>query len=579
VENDINSGLKDALDEASMKPFNKIKKGDTVRIDKNETASVVTTGNFKALLKHDDSGAAKEALDNKDVKPTDKAVVVEFDDGETAVYSYADMSVFFTGIESMETINKEVEEVVEELEEIETFEETPVKEAKTKNEAEHEDEEEQDEVEEEVKSTMSFAETVRDVLEGKKSSKKEMEDEDEKEESSDEDEEDVSEAKSSKKEAEHEDEEDEEEVSEAKSTKKEMDDEEEEDKDVKEGELPPALKKAIAAKKKKNGDSDEKEDEEVSEAKSSKKEAEHEDEEEVDEEEHDDEDKEEACGDDHDKKDKKEEVDHTEATTDVILAKVKEEIDEKGTTSVEESIEELISSDDSLSEEFKSKAAIIFEAAVSEKVSGQLEEIQERAENTIREGLNKNFEQIVSKVDEYLTFAVETYVENNTETVESQLRTEITESFVSSLKDVFEQHYIEMPEGKLNLYDDISEKAGETKTKLDETAEKLDAAMGELIALKRDKIIREASEDLYDTQAERLSKLTDNLDFVDEETFAKKVDIIKETYFTSNGKSEDETTKNSDSITRTTVIEEEDKREINSVMGKYVDAISRHVND
>ena len=408
-------------------------------------------------------------------------------------------------------------------------------------------------------------ETIREAKAKLNSSYKEEEEEEQSEEEMDE----ASCGSHDKKESEVEEEE---EVTEGKHSKTEAEHEEDMEEDEEVAESSVREMRAEARKSKTEAEHDDMEEEEIEEAKT-KSEAEHDDMEEEEE-------MKEASLQDM--------VKDIITRTDVKLeAKTKTEEedveeDEEVTEQVEESIEELIALDNSLSEEFKSKAAIVFEAAVSEKVSAQFEELKGEYEESIREEVELKMEGIVNKVDEYLTYAIEQFVESHEETVEVQLRNEITESFISGLKDVFESHYIEMPEGRFDMYADISEKAESMEESLKEATEALTEATEELLVLKRQKIIAEASDDLYDTQAERLVKLTENLEFTDEENFAHKVQVVKETYFNNNGKSEDEEineTSNPRVQERVRIVEEEEKSELNSVMGKYVDALSRHTKN
>jgi hypothetical protein len=241
------------------------------------------------------------------------------------------------------------------------------------------------------------------------------------------------------------------------------------------------------------------------------------------------------------------------------------------------SIDELISEDSTLSEDFKTKASVIFEATVSEKV----EEFKTSYQEKIQEEIQSKFESISDKIDQYLSYVVESWMQENNEALESNVRTEISESFIESLKNVFEAHYIEMPEGKKDVYAEMVEKASELEERFEEQSAEMAVISEQLEELKKEKILKEFTEDLYDTQAERFFKLSENLEFVDEENFKNKIRIIKESFFKSDdGKSEEDTnetlSESSTSEIRTTVVEEEEDTKLNSVMGKYVEAISKH---
>lgn len=252
----------------------------------------------------------------------------------------------------------------------------------------------------------------------------------------------------------------------------------------------------------------------------------------------------------------------------------------------ENNLSSLIESDETLSEDFKSKAATIFEAAVSEKVEKEVESIREQYNERTREAISEQFDTLVEKVDNYLTYAVETWIEENDENITNKLRTQISESFIESLKNVFEKHYIEMPEGKVDVYEDITEKARELEETAEQQAEQLENLNETVEQLQREKVIREQSEDLYDTEAERLQKLVKNLEFESVDNFKEKVSIIRETYFGSdNGKTEKndndrEKRLSEQTYTRTTHhVEEDESIDENSEMGQYIKALSQHVKN
>lgn len=239
-----------------------------------------------------------------------------------------------------------------------------------------------------------------------------------------------------------------------------------------------------------------------------------------------------------------------------------------------EKLNALIAEDKSLSEEFKKNAATLFEAALSEKLAN----LSETFEAAITTQLKSHYDFVVEKVDGYLTYAVEAVIENNQDKVDSKLRNEIAESFIADLKEAFEKNYIEVPEGKVDVY----AKAESENKKLSEKADRLVAANKELneklVKLSKEKIVREASEGLYVTQIDRLKKLTESVEFVDEKTFANKVKVIRETYFSkvNHGKSEKDSAPVQNTVVKTRVVEDTLTEESDSVMGKYAAAISRH---
>jgi hypothetical protein len=196
-----------------------------------------------------------------------------------------------------------------------------------------------------------------------------------------------------------------------------------------------------------------------------------------------------------------------------------------------EDLKVLAEADQDLTEDFKAKASVLFEAAVTNKVN----EIQESLEAQYAEDLSEEVsyvrESLVEKIDGYLSYVVESFIEENQEFVDNKLRTEITEDFMSALQGVFTEHYIEVPDSKVDLVDELSEEVAEIKESLANTeAEKSELAQ-QVETLQREKIIAEAASDLASTQASKLSSLVEETQFVDAETFATKVATIKEGFF------------------------------------------------
>lgn len=197
-----------------------------------------------------------------------------------------------------------------------------------------------------------------------------------------------------------------------------------------------------------------------------------------------------------------------------------------------EDLNALVESEATLSDEFKAKAETIFEAAIKSKLSEEIDRLEERYNEELAEEVESTKADLVEKVDTYLNYVVENWMEENKLAVQSGLRTEIAENFMSSLKDLFEESYIEVPEAKVDLVDEMADQVSELEESLNDTTAKNIEMMGELEELKREKIIREASEGLAETQVEKLKSLVNDIDFDSEETFAEKVETVKESYFT-----------------------------------------------
>ena len=221
-----------------------------------------------------------------------------------------------------------------------------------------------------------------------------------------------------------------------------------------------------------------------------------------------------------------------------------------------------------LSEEFKEKTAVIFEAAIKSKLAEEIDRLEATYHETLEEEVNSTKEELVEKVDNYLNYVVENWMEENKLAVQAGLRTEIAEGFMNNLKNLFTESYIEVPESKVDLVDELSETVEELEEKLNESTGKSIEMAEELELLKRERIISEASSDLTDTQSEKLVKLVADIDYEDDETFVEKVNTVKESYFkkaVSNATNIDE------------VDETDDLVETTGSMGAYLSAIKRQI--
>ena len=193
----------------------------------------------------------------------------------------------------------------------------------------------------------------------------------------------------------------------------------------------------------------------------------------------------------------------------------------------------LVESEATLSDEFKEKASIIFDVAVKSKISEEIETLEENYRSELDEAMETQKSEMVEKVDSYLNYVVEQWMEDNKVAIQTGLRTEIAENFMNNLKDVFKESYIEVPEAKVDLVDDLAAQVEELEEKLNKQTEQAIQTSEELENLKRDAIIREAAADLAETQVEKLKKHAEAIDFNDEQDFADKVKTVKETYFKS----------------------------------------------
>lgn len=194
-------------------------------------------------------------------------------------------------------------------------------------------------------------------------------------------------------------------------------------------------------------------------------------------------------------------------------------------------LDALIESEATLSEEFKAKTAVIFEAAIKSKLAEEIDRLEDNYATELEEEVSATKADMVEKVDSYLNYVVEGWMEENKLAVQSGLRTEIAEKFMNSLKDLFTESYIEVPESKVDLVDELAEEVAELEEALNASTAKAIQVSEELEVMKRASVIREASKDLAETQVEKLAKLVENIDFEDEATFAEKVRTVKESYF------------------------------------------------
>ena len=194
-------------------------------------------------------------------------------------------------------------------------------------------------------------------------------------------------------------------------------------------------------------------------------------------------------------------------------------------------LDALIESEATLSEEFKAKTAVIFEAAIKSKLSEEIDRLEENYKTELEEEVAATKADMVEKVDSYLNYVVENWMEENKLAVQSGLRTEIAEKFMNSLKDLFTESYIEVPESKVDLVDELAAEVEELEEALNSSMAKAIETAEELEEMKRNEVIREASKDLAETQVEKLAKLVGDITFEDADTFAEKVKTVKESYF------------------------------------------------
>ena len=244
-----------------------------------------------------------------------------------------------------------------------------------------------------------------------------------------------------------------------------------------------------------------------------------------------------------------------------------------------EDLKVLANADQELTEDFKQKASILFEAAVANKVNTIKEELEAEYSSDLQEEVTYVRESLIEKIDDYLSFVVESWIEENQEFVDNKLRVEITENFMKALQNTFTEHYIEVPDSKVDLVDDLSEQVTEIKESLANVSAEKEELARQVEELSREKIISEASADLASTEAGKLASLVEETEFVDSETFAAKVATIKEGFFKESTKTEEVLTETVDSAETEvkTIVEGEISQEakLPKDMAKYVTHLSR----
>ena len=323
-------------------------------------------------------------------------------------------------------------------------------------------------------------------------------------------------------------------------------DEEEDDEDeVEEGKLPPALQKAIDKKK---GKSDDDEDEE--EVKETK-------------------DVEDIGGETGAGSPKK------ALKVSLVKAGKKKIKKEDLEINVEKDVKALMEGEETLSDEFKTKAATIFESAVSTKilseVNSRIEILEGEYAQELEEAKEEHSTQLTEKVDGYMSYVVEEWMKDNELAVERGIRSELVEDFMTGLRNLFQEHYIDIPEEKVDLVDDLFGKVEELEGKLDEEINRSVDLKKELSEYKRDETIREVSDNLADTEKEKLSKLAEGIEYEDKEQFNEKLGVLKENYFPTND-AKAETTSDEEPVTNS---EELNEKVVDPSMTQYVDALAR----
>ena len=284
-------------------------------------------------------------------------------------------------------------------------------------------------------------------------------------------------------------------------------------------------------------------------------------------------------------------IEEEEATTDEVVAEEETATEEESTdvvaeeeTSEEEVIEEeeekidieadvaaLIEGEE-LSEEFQAKAKTIFEGAIRSKVAEIKEELQESYATALVEELDKIKEGLTDRVDAYLEYVADEWMQENALQVENGLKTEMTESFLSGMKSLFEDHYVTIPEEKYDVLNSMVDKLDEMENKLNEQIDRNVALNRRLAESTADVIFADVAEGLADTQKEKLATLAENVEFESETDYREKLGTLKESYFPSKTSAPKSTSEN---LSEEVSTDEAPSVEVAPRMQAYLDILSR----
>ena len=198
---------------------------------------------------------------------------------------------------------------------------------------------------------------------------------------------------------------------------------------------------------------------------------------------------------------------------------------------VSEHVNALMNGEGDLSEEFKRKAATVFEAAVKSKVRSEVERMEDEYKSELEENINATKSELTEKVDTYLNYVVEEWMKENELAIERGLKGEIAEDFISGLKQLFEDHYVDVPDEKYDVLEAQSEKISELEGKINEMMEEKIQIKSKNTSLVKEQVISELSSDLAETEIEKFKSLIEDVDFSDEESYREKLGTLKESYF------------------------------------------------
>ena len=216
--------------------------------------------------------------------------------------------------------------------------------------------------------------------------------------------------------------------------------------------------------------------------------------------------------------------------------KVKKESVENRLKSIDvsEHVNALMNGEGDLSEEFKRKAATVFEAAVKSKVRSEVERMEDEYKSELEENINATKDELTEKVDSYMNYVVEEWMKENELAIERGLKGEIAEDFISGLKQLFEDHYVDVPDEKYDVLEAQSEKISELEGRINEMMEESIQSKSKTTKLVKEQVVSEVTSDLAETEIEKFKSLIEDVDFSSEESYHEKLSTLKESYFPKN---------------------------------------------
>lgn len=265
-----------------------------------------------------------------------------------------------------------------------------------------------------------------------------------------------------------------------------------------------------------------------------------------------------------------EEVEEVESTTATSIKEIKQISAED--VNVAEDVEAMFAGSD-LSEDFTSKATTIFEAAVVSKVNEILETVTVDLEAELEAEKEEIVESMTARLDDYMEYVVEQWMQENELAVEQGIKAEITENFMVGLRNLFTESYIDIPEEKVDLVDELAAKVAELEESVNEEVEKNIATRKELAEAKKSVVLRDVTEGLTESQVVKMKSLAEGVEFESAEDYAKKLETIKENYFPQEEELSEDTSFDSEPVE----LEEETETPVAPEMKAYMDAISRSI--